>query len=95
MASHADLVTEAHRELRGCPECTGQPRRQIVFGSRPLLTAWPSKAVVGSDEVVGVVGVGGAPGGDKDERCAVRKSKALRHLAETEMQRDLLSLPKT
>jgi uncharacterized protein GlcG (DUF336 family) len=44
---------------------------------RQILPLPGGLAIRAGDEVVGAIGVGGAPGGDKDERCALAGIEAI------------------
>lgn len=56
----------------------GKPEGQAIASLPDILLLAGAAAIVDKGEIVGAVGVGGAPGGDKDEACAKQAVAALK-----------------
>ncbi len=59
--SSAEVAKKAEKDPDLTAKLNADPKQRARAGALPLLVA---------GEVIGAIGVGGAPGGDKDEACA-------------------------
>jgi uncharacterized protein GlcG (DUF336 family) len=59
--SSAAIQKQAETDKELAARLTADPKQRARAGALPLIVA---------GEVIGAIGVGGAPGGDKDEACA-------------------------